>query len=206
MNRKLAFASLLLVSCVAGAADQAATQLNTMYAEFWEENLKLYPLTATYAGDPRYNGELPNFLAPEFEARAKAFERKYLDRARAIGTQGLTGQDRLSYDIFTLNRESALEEFNFPERLLPIDQFYNIANSFAQFGSGTSAQPFVTVKDYDDWLKRASQAPVILDQAIVNMREGVRAGIVQPRILMEKVLPQLAANIDDDAEKTIFWG
>jgi uncharacterized protein (DUF885 family) len=206
MNRKLAFASLLLVSCAAGAADHAATQLKTMYAEFWEENLKLNPLTATYAGDPRYNGELPNFLAPEFEARAKAFEQKYLDRARAIGTQGLTGQDRLSYDIFTLNRESALEEFNFPERLLPIDQFYNIANSFAQFGSGTSAQPFVTVKDYDDWLKRASQAPVILDQAIVNMREGVRAGIVQPRILMEKVLPQLAANIDDDAEKTIFWG
>jgi uncharacterized protein (DUF885 family) len=209
MNRHLALASLLLISCVTGAAraaDNAAAQLDTMYAEFWEENLKLNPLTATFAGDPRYNGELPNLLAPEFEARAKAFEQKYLDRARAIGTERLTGQDRLSYDIFTLNRESALEEFNFPDRLLPIDQFYNIANSFAQLGSGTSAQPFVTVKDYDDWLKRAAQGPVIFDQAIVNMREGVRLNIVQPRILMEKVLPQLAANINDDAEKSIFWG
>ena len=130
-----------------------------MYAEFWEENLKLNPLTATFAGDPRYNAELPNFLAPEFEEKTRAFEQKYLDRARAIGTEGLTGQDRLSYDIFTLNRESALEELEFPDRLLPIDQFYNIANSFAQFGSGTSAQPFVTVKDYDDWLKRAALMP-----------------------------------------------
>ena len=206
MNRNLALASLLLVSCAAGAADPAATQLNTMYAEFWEENLKQNPLTATFAGDPRYNSELPNFLAPEFEQKDKAFEKKYLDRARAIGTAGLSGQDRLSYDIFTLNRESALEEFEFPDRLLPIDQFYNVANSFAQLGSGTSAQPFVTVKDYDDWLKRAARFPAVLDQAIVNMREGVKLGIVQPRILMEKVLPQLAANIGDDAEKNIFWG
>ena len=91
---------------------------------------------------------------------------------------GLTGQDRLSYDIFTLNRESALEEFKFPDRLLPINQFYNFANFFAQLGSGTSAQPFVTVKDYDDWLTRAAQRPVIFDQAIVNMREGMKAGIV----------------------------
>ena len=48
--------------------------------------------------------------------------------------------------------------------------------------------------------------PAIFDQAIVNMREGVKAGIVQPRVLMEKVLPQLDANIVDDAEKSIFWG
>jgi uncharacterized protein (DUF885 family) len=201
--------SLLLLSILAGAAhaaDTAATKLNTLYAEFWEENLKLNPLTATFAGDPRYNAELPNFLAPEFEARSRAFEQKYLDRARAIGAAELSGQDRLSYDIFTLNRESALEELRFPDRLLPIDQFYNVANSFAQLGSGTSAQPFVTVKDYDDWLKRAAQFPAVLDQAIVNMREGVKLGIVQPRILMEKVLPQLAANIGDDVEKNIFWG
>jgi uncharacterized protein (DUF885 family) len=38
------------------------------------------------------------------------------------------------------------------------------------------------------------------------MREGVSKGIVQPRVLMEKVLPQLKANITDDPQKSIFWG
>lgn len=211
MKRFALLASVLLSVFTAGflhAADKPtrAAQLNTMYDEFWEEYLKLNPITATFAGDPRYNAELPNFFTAEFEAQSKAFEQKYLDRARAIGTDGLTGQDRLSYDIFTLNRESALENFKFPDRLLPIDQFQNIANYFAQFGSGTSAQPFATVKDYDDWLKRAAKMPAILDQAIANMRDGVKAGIVQPRVLMEKVLPQLDANIVDDVEKSIFWG
>jgi uncharacterized protein (DUF885 family) len=209
MKRLSLLASLVLFACAAVAAEPApakAAQLNTMYAEFWEENLKLNPVNATFAGDPRYNAELPNIFAPEFEEQTRAFEKKYLERARAIGSEGLTGQNRLSYDIFTLNRESALEELEFPDRLLPIDQFYNIANLFAQLGSGTSAQPFATVKDYDDWLKRAGKMPALFDQAITNMREGIKAGIVQPRVLMEKVLPQLQANIADDPEKGIFWG
>src|SRR6187455_118674 len=142
MKRFALLASVLLLATAHAAARDAAAaaaQLNTMYAEFWEENLKLNPVTATYAGDPRYNAEMPNILAKEFEAQSRAFQKKYLERARAIGGDGLTGQDRLSWDIFTLNRESALEELEFPDRLLPIDQFYNVANSFAQLGSGTSA-------------------------------------------------------------------
>ncbi len=205
MLRKLLFASLFAISSLAGAADRA-TELRQLYDEFWEENLELNPLTATFAGDPRYNAELPNMLSLEYHEQSRAFHQKYLDRARAIGPEGLTGQDQLSFEIFTLNRESALEEFKFPERLLPIDQFYNIANLFAQLGSGAGAQPFATVKDYDDWLKRAARAPVIFEQAIVNMREGMKVGLVQPRVLMEKVLPQLDANIADDVEKSIFWG
>ena len=46
----------------------------------------------------------------------------------------------------------------------------------------------------------------MFEQAIVNMREGMKAGIVEPRVLMEKVLPQLDANITDEVEKSIFWG
>jgi uncharacterized protein (DUF885 family) len=145
-----------------------------MYAEFWEENLKLNPITATFAGDPRYNGELPNFLSQEYADQDRAFHKKYLERARAIGEEGLTGQDRLSYEIFTLNRESALEEFDFPDRLLPVDQFYNIANSMAQFGSGTGAQPFVTVKDYTTGQARGARTGQ-LSVAIPNMRR-VAAG------------------------------
>ena len=119
MSRLKLLASLLLICCTATvhAADDAAAQLSALYVEFWEENLKLNPVSATFAGDPRYNGELPNFLAPEYEKKTRDFEQKYLDRARAIGTKSLTGQDRLSYDIFTLNRESALEDLKFPERL-----------------------------------------------------------------------------------------
>src|SRR5687767_9795998 len=132
MSRQLVLVFFLLFSGVVNAADtaDAVARLNSLYAEFWEENLKLNPLSATFAGDPRYNAELPNFLSKEFEDRSRAFHQKYLDGARAVGPAALTGQARLSYEIFTLNRESALEELKFPDRLLPVNQFYNVANFF----------------------------------------------------------------------------
>jgi uncharacterized protein (DUF885 family) len=205
MTRPALLVLCLMSAAVAGAADRPA-DLGKLYGEFWEENLKLYPITATQAGDPRYNGELPNLFSLEYQEQQRAFHQKYLERARAIGVEGLTGQDRLSYEIFTLNRESAVEDLKYPSRLLPINQFYNIANSFAQLGSGTGAQPFVTVKDYDDWLRRGARIPVVFEQAMVNMREGMQTGLVEPRVLMEKVLPQLDANAVDEVEKSIFWG
>jgi len=209
MSRKLILVATLVISLgahAALAADNRAAELGKLYDEYWEASLKLQPVNATYAGDPRYNGELPNYLSEEYRETSRAFEQGYLDRARAIGSAGLAGQDLLSYEVFTLNRESALEDAQFPSRLLPVNQFYNFANTFAQLGSGTSAQPFVTVKDYDDWLRRAARLPVLFEQAMVNMREGMQAGIVEPRVLMEKVLPQLEANAVDDVEKSIFWG
>jgi len=210
MKRNSLFALLLVLAPFAASATDRTADLGKLYAEFWEDNLRMNPIQATFAGDPRYNGELPNYLSLEFLEQNRAFQQKYLDRARAIagdkGREELTGQDRLSYEIFTLNRESALEDLKFPNRLLPINQFSSFANSLAQLGSGTGAQPFVTVKDYDDWLKRAARAPVLIEQAMVNMREGMAQGIVQPRVLMEKVIPQLDANVSEDVEKSIFWG
>ena len=160
-------------------------------------------------GDPRYNGELPNFLSQEYDDQSARSTRSTSTRARAIGDRaGLTGQDRLSYDIFTLNRESALEELEFPDRLLPIDQFYNIANYVraARFGHRARSRSS-TVKDYDDWLQRAARMPVIFEQAIAqHARRHEGAASSQPRVLMEKVLPQLDANSSTIVEKSIFWG
>jgi uncharacterized protein (DUF885 family) len=207
MSRLALLALAFLAPLAAHAADDnRGAKLTALYAEYWEDNLKINPITATQAGDPRYNAELPNLFSLEHRDALKAFHQKYLDRARAIGDGGLSGQDKLSYDVFTLNRESELEDLKFPRHLLPFNQFYNFGNSLAQLGSGVGAQPFKTVKDYDDWLKRAGRAPLLIDTAIANMREGMSKGLVQPKVLMERTLPQLDANAVDDPEKSVFWG
>jgi hypothetical protein len=85
MNRSKLLAPLLLVASLVGgahAAGERAARLNALYSEYWEENLKLNPMTATFAGDPRYNDQLPNFFSKAFEDRSHAFVQKYLDRAR----------------------------------------------------------------------------------------------------------------------------
>ena len=186
------------------AGDKAA-RLDALYATYWEEMLELNPLAATFQGDPRYNDRLPNFLSEEYRDRSREFTAGWLEKVEAIGADGLEGQDLLSYQIFVRNAKDELASEQFPSWMQPVNQFYNIASTVVQLGSGTGAQPFKTVADYDNWSKRASQVPVLFDQAIANMKQGVEAGVVQPRALMEKVLPQLDALIKEDAADTLFW-
>ena len=183
-----------------------ASQLNAMYEQYWEESLKLNPLRATFQGDPRYNDQLPNFLSAEFRDQSLRFTKDWLQKIEAMGAEGLTGQDLLSYQIFVRDARNEIEGSGFPDWMQPINQFYNIASTVVQLGSGSGAQPFKTVQDYDNWQRRASRFPVLFDQAIANMREGIDAGVVQPRALMEKVVPQLDALIKPKAEDTLFWG
>ena len=190
------------------ASQQAAkpARLNALYAQYWEETLRLNPLQATFQGDNRYNDQLPNFLSADYRAKEHEFNSRWLKTVESIGSDGLTGQDLLSYQIFVRDAKLSLESEQFPTWQQPINQFYNFASTAVQLGSGTGAQPFKTVADYENWRKRAAKIPAIFDQAIANSREGVKHGVVQPKALMAKVVPQLDALIKDSADQTLFWG
>ena len=189
------------------AADPAtiAKGVNALFEQYFEQSLELNPIQSTFLGERRYNDRLPNMLSPEHREKQKVFAQKWLDRMNEIDPASLSGQDRLSYDMFVRERARELEGFQFPSHLQPINQFYNLASMFAMLGSGTNAQPFQTVEDYDNWLKRLEQVPGIIDQAIVNMREGMRTGVVQPKVLMEKAVPQIRAHVVDDVETSVFY-
>lgn len=210
MRRPLLLAALAagVVACAApqpSRGPDSATAVQQLFADYWEENLMRHPLTATFVGDPRYNDRLPNTLSAEYRAQEHAFEQKWLERIGTVDVSRLGAQDRLSVEIFRRGREKALEGERFPEHLLPLNQFYSFSSTLAQLGSGTSAQPFRTVQDYDHWLARMAQMPALFDQAIANMREGIAKGVVQPRALMDKVVPQLDALIVADPRDSLFW-
>ena len=187
------------------AADKAA-QLDKLYAEYWEEVLKMNPIQATFQGDPRYNDLLPDMYSKAFRDESRAFTQRWLGRVEAIGSDGLSGQDLISYEIFVSEAKDSLFAEKFPGWMLPVNQMGSIVTYAAMLGSGTGAQPFKTVKDYDNWLARGNRFPALVDSAIDNMREGMKAGVVQPRALMVKVGPQIDAILKPKAEDTLFWG
>ena len=186
-------------------AEEASAELNALVEEFFERELEQNPLSATAIGDERFNDRMANSIGPEYRERSAALNREFLERVLALDPELLQGQDRLTYETFRNSREMDLEEAAYPSHLQPMNQFYSIGNSFAQLGSGTSIHPFKTVKHYDDFLGRVDDFVVIMDQAISNMKVGMQQGIVQPRILMERVLPQLEAQMTDNVEESLFY-
>ncbi len=216
INPALLVATLLLAACggepaaieetsVDETTADAAAALHALFDEHFERGLEMNPIRATFVGDNRYNDRLANNLSPEYRAADQAMDEEFLARLLEIDRDALGYQDQLSYDLFRINREQSLEGNQFPFHLQPMNQFRSIATFFVQLGSGKGAHPFKTVRDYDDFLSRAEDFSVYVDQAITNMQEGMREGVVQPRILMEKLVPQLESQLVDNAEDSGFY-
>lgn len=187
------------------AADERVARLDELYQAFFEDSLELSPLRATFIGDHRWSDRWPNSLSAEYRDRILAHHRDYLARLREIGSAGLDGQDLISYRMFERERERAIESAEYPDHLLPINQFRNPVNTLIMLGSGDGAQPFRNAGDYDAWRQRVNEWTVWVDQAIVNMREGMAADIVQPKVLIERTLDQLDAHLVDDPEDSLLF-
>ncbi|MGI4726980.1 MAG: DUF885 domain-containing protein [Janthinobacterium lividum] len=200
---------LFLISCQNKNVSTSAEKNKDLAAfldQYYENRLKLYPLEATYAGDNRYNDQLPDDGSPQFLQKTKIFYADNLQKIKQFKREDLNAEDQLSYDIFTYEMQIALDGFNYHFEYLPFNQFYALPLTIGQLGSGAGAQPFKTVQDYQNWLKRVQEFSVWCDTAIQNFQKGVQAGVVLPKVLVLKIIPQMRAMEVTDPAKSLFYG
>lgn len=208
------YAYLLLIttslfSCRQKSGDDSASattvSLSPMLDRYYEERLEHFPMEATFIGDNRYNDKLYIDFTDQYRNSLKSFFKKYLDSLSAYNREQLNKQDQVSYDIFKWEMESNLEGLTFKDNLIPSNQFYSLPLFLGQLGNGASAQPFKTVKDYDDWVKRASVFAPWTDSAIVYFRKGIAENIVLPKSIVVKMIPQMKSLVATDASKSLFY-
>ena len=196
-----------LTAATVRAEDPAATRFQTLLAGYYEDYLALFPVEAAVNGDndPRYEAAWPNDIGPEHRAQVAALCDRYLGELAQFDRAALSETDQLSYDLLqwnlTLRRDGTRQLFY----LTPVNQFSSATLTFAQLGSGASVHPFRTAADYRNFLRRAQGFSTWVDTAIANLREGATRGIVLPRVLVERMLPQLAPLMADDPEKNLFF-
>jgi uncharacterized protein (DUF885 family) len=213
----VAAATLLLAGCQSSASDKtsqttAATDgnkdLSGLFSSFWEKQSRLDPISATAQGDNRFNNLLPNDQTQAFRDTLSGFYQNYLTRAEKFDRNTLDENDKISYDIFTYDLRQRLTGLKLNTWMIPFQQFWGLPISMGQYGAGQSIQPFKTVQDYDNWLGRVQGFTVWADSAIGNFRRGMKAGVVLPKSLVQKMIPQMQAKDIDvtDATKSLFYG
>lgn len=184
---------------------EASLKLKSIFNNYYEERLKLYPLDATNIGDYRYNDLLPDNISEGFRQRLRNFYNNYLDSLKLIDLQTLSENDQVSYELLKWECDNNLEALTFPFHLTPIDQFWSMQIMIGMYAGGTSAQPFKTQKDYENWLSRLNAYVIWCDTAITNMRKGMQTGYVLPKSLVVKIIPQLEAFDHGKVEGHLFY-
>ena len=197
---------LITAVLISGCTTPTTTaQLQELMQTYHEETLKMNPIGATYQGDTRYNDYLPNYLSDDVIRKHKTFYKYILQELNSIADNSLSEEDELSKEILKWECETNLMGMKFPKELLPIDQMWTLQLTIGQLATGTGAQPFKTVEDYENWLSRVDDYVVWLSSAKMRMAEGIEQGVVLSKSLIRKVVPQLESITEADLEKNIFY-
>ncbi len=188
------------------AANAEAAGLYRVVETYFNDYLALNPVLATELGDHRFDDRFGDYASASWMADSLGIEQEALERLAAVNPQRLRGEDLVTYEAFKRERELAVYGFRYPSELLAIDAVVQWGNVFARLASGRGAHPFRTTQDYDHFLTRMDGFAVWVDLAINNLRAGPAKGVVLPKAVVERVLPQLEefARIEDPRQ-SVFW-
>ena len=177
------------------------------FDDYYQQYLILFPLEATAIGDNRYNNLMPPRISPDFIAREKALYQSTLKNIALVDATQLESSDQLSIEILKYELQMRLDGLKLKAERIPASQFDGLHLSFAQMGSGTGSHPFKSVKDYDDWLQRMEAFALWSRVAQEQFKRGAADGYVLPKLLVEKMIPQLSDEgiVGSNLDKSIFY-
>jgi uncharacterized protein (DUF885 family) len=199
---KLAFV-LFAASAFAGTPERLSTssaELHALFDSEWERQMKEDPVRASRLGDRRYGDRWAD-LSPEAFGRRHARAVELLERLDGFDVAAFSSEDRDHYRIFRKRVVDETERYRFGLHLLPVSQRGGVQT----LDYLTEILEFETVEDYEDWIARLRSFPVLVDQTIALMREGVRRGIVHPQVVVRGVPEQIDAQIVSNPEDSLFY-
>ncbi|HUE82859.1 MAG TPA: DUF885 domain-containing protein [Pyrinomonadaceae bacterium] len=190
-----------LCSSSAIAQDPVTTKaLHDLFAREWEYQMQENPTRASQLGDRRWNDRWRD-LSLEAIKKRNAHNVGVLAELAKIDRSKLSGQDQLNYDLFKRDYETNVEEFKYRWYLIPLNQRGGIQTE----NELADSLRFETVKDYEDWIARLRSFPAYMDQTITLLREGSKARMVLPKVIMQRIPPQIDKQLVAKPEESAFF-
>lgn len=197
-QRIIAAIFLALTACSASA--DPAEDFASLLDEAWEWQLDEHPVRASMLGDRRANDRWGDNSLQAIERRHQE-QRTFLKRLSAIDAAALDAPDQLNYDLFRRQLQNDIDANKYRAFLMPVNQRGGVQSleSIAQ------NLPLSTVQDYEDWLTRMAAVGEVIEQTIELQEAGRKQGLMPPKILMQRIPKQIAAQLVENAEESPFY-
>ena len=155
-------------------------QLLAILDDYAEWMLRNDPLGASRRGDERFNDQLPD-LSPEAVARRTREAEALLGRITELDRAKLTAADMLDADLLSWDLNNRVEGARFFPEQTPISAQNGPQVRLPQMADSLA---FSTPRHFEDFATRLERVPELIDQTIAQMREGLKAGRIPPRVAM----------------------
>jgi uncharacterized protein (DUF885 family) len=183
------------------AQADAETAFHQLLASEWDYRMEHSPTWASMLGDRRWNDRWDDLsLAAIQQDHQHSLD--VIAKLNAIERGRLSARDQLNYDLFQKDYQIGLEEYSLHTYLIPFNSQREGIQTSAQLAD---ALPFVTLKDYEDWLARLRSFPACLEQTTEVLRQGIREKMVLSREVLQRVPGQLDKQIVRDPRESDFY-
>lgn len=183
--------------------------LKRLFHESDEASLARNPINGIFRGDMRRADQVGDFFSDRYIAAERAAAQKDMAELGRIDRAKLTPTDQIAYDVFRNQTEMSLKGLAPALVALtivrPMDHFYGIQTFYPEFASGQGAAPFNTVVDYENNLKRNVEYARLLDEAIGRFRQGMKSGVVQPKLVVRNMITQFDNLLAGKPEESTFY-
>ncbi|MGK0488972.1 MAG: hypothetical protein ACJAXB_002162 [Candidatus Endobugula sp.] len=223
MKQTLIFLMLILLTsgCKQETSEENTSEeisIATVFDDYYQFKNRINPIEATKGGNYEYNDFIANYISDDYQKDLKENYTRFLNVLSEFDSTTLSEADLLSMKVMQWDCEVKLEGlnnamvtmaspiYNLPSfELMPLLQIQSLHLYAAQLAAGESVQPFDTVEDYDNWLKRVDDYLIFLDTSIAMMKEGMSKNIVLPTVITQKMIPQLDEFISNPVNDHLFY-
>jgi uncharacterized protein (DUF885 family) len=181
-------------------ASPAAVALHKLFKAEWAREMREHPLEASADGFHQYDGSWDD-LSLATLARENQEDIRTLKDLAAIDRSQLTGEDRISYDLFEYRYRMRLEDYQSKSWLMPVDELDGIQT----LRTLTLTLRFQTAADYDNYVHRLQTFKPYMDETIALLQQGVKEGMTEPQIVEERVPHQIAAYVVADPAHSPYY-
>ena len=209
-SRALLLMTSLLTGTGSAAEPRPSSALATLLAEDWQYHLSHSPTYASILGDRRWNDRWDDLSLAGIEADHQ-HDVAFLDKLAKLTRGKLSEADWLNAELSAREHRERIEAHALGLQFLPLNHMRGLPEGTGEFpgvqNAGQLAKQlrFSTLEDYRDWLARLDGLPAYVDQTIALLQEGVRRKMVWPRVVLERIPPQLDPLVTGAPTDSIFY-
>ncbi|WP_282009292.1 DUF885 domain-containing protein [Brevundimonas aveniformis] len=173
----------------AAEQSQASAALASIITDYETWAAGQDPFTASAEGDRSALSRLPDASREGELARREPLTR-FRDRLAAINPDSLNPDERLNHTLLSRSVALDLERIDLDQNRFA---FNSEGGPEANAGYLAGSTRITTVADAEAWLERLGGLALYYDAALDNARRGIETGMVQPRIIVDRVVTSTTA-------------
>lgn len=182
------------------ASSDPAVRLTALLGSEWQRWLANHPEEASLLGDHRYDDRWTDQSQDAITARNRD-DTSALKALLEIDRERLPAAAQLNFDLYRQQLERDIEGYRYRGYLMPVNHLSGVqlADQLAE------ALQFVTVRDYENWIRRIRGISDSVDQNILLMQAGLAEGRTVPKPIMKRVPAQIDKQLARKPEASALY-